>query len=263
MLGKPVMRMDRALTRVIAIDELDEKEYGAAIARRYGESTNAHQKDREYVQQLVEQIPVKRTKDFKYEVFIIDSPSINAFALPGGVILITAGILDFVESEAELMAILAHEVGHVELTHCLTLVRMELLGRKIRAATLGQIADFAMSLVLRHSYNKSQEGEADDFAWTYLRQSPYDPAALGLFFRRMDKAMSQQATRGPLIEYLQSHPHLLHRAERYSAQANQFYRMQPQAERFIGRKSLKARIPLHRLPSADREDFSLPVNRQR
>ena len=58
------------------------------------------------------------------------TPMPNAFALPGGVIIVTGGLLKTLKSEAELAAVLSHEMGHIELSHCLDTVRFQLLARK-------------------------------------------------------------------------------------------------------------------------------------
>jgi len=64
------------------------------------------------------------------------------FTLPSGVILVTKGLLETMQSESELVSILAHELGHIERGHCFDVVKYELLARKIKSEKLGELAIF-------------------------------------------------------------------------------------------------------------------------
>ena len=55
--------------------------------------------------------------DYNYKIYVVDNPQINAFALPGGYIIVLRGLLEFTETPVELSAIIAHEMGHIEKKH--------------------------------------------------------------------------------------------------------------------------------------------------
>ncbi|MEK7759832.1 MAG: M48 family metalloprotease, partial [Pseudomonadota bacterium] len=98
------------------LSEADELRLGhendAAVRKQYGVYANARLQA--YVQQVGERLAAKSHRpQLQYRFTVLDSPDVNAFALPGGYIYITRGILAHLNSEAELAAVLGHEIGHV------------------------------------------------------------------------------------------------------------------------------------------------------
>ncbi|MEM7195981.1 MAG: M48 family metalloprotease [Pseudomonadota bacterium] len=118
--------------------------------------------------------------DFSFTV--LDSPEVNAFALPGGYIYITRGIMSYMNSEEELAGVLGHEIGHVTARHSVRqqtaqtgagLVSMGvaiLTGRRAAAQAIGQAAS-----ALTSGYGRSHELEADRLGAEYLARIGYDP----------------------------------------------------------------------------------------
>jgi predicted Zn-dependent protease len=113
---------------------------------------------------------------------ILDDPVVNAFALPGGYIYVTRGLLGHLNSEDELAAVLAHEAGHVTARH--SAVQM----RKTKAAeravgvfgvlpVLGGVAARTAGLALL-KYSRDDENEADDLSIRYVERTGYDAAAV-------------------------------------------------------------------------------------
>lgn len=131
----------------------------------------------------------------EYHFTVVDSPQVNAFALPGGYIYVTRGILAYLNSEAELAAVLGHEIGHVTARHS---VRQYSAATAANAAATvgglvagifmpqlgGQLAQGIRSLlgftgsVLLSGYGRSHELEADRLGAEYLARSGYDPQAM-------------------------------------------------------------------------------------
>jgi predicted Zn-dependent protease len=123
---------------VLLFSEADEIALGrqtvAAVAKQYKRLDNAAVQA--YVNALGQRLAAASERaHLKYEFTVLDSPEINAFAAPGGFIYITTGILKSLKDEAELAAVLGHEVGHV--------VKQHSLKRMQRAA----VAEFGLSLV--------------------------------------------------------------------------------------------------------------------
>lgn len=270
LLGRPVKSVDRALTRVLPVDDLDEAAYGDAIASRYESYNGGTAKQQAYVQALLTTVSQGSRKGFRYRAFLYETTVPNAFALPGGVVVVTTGLLSTLHSEAELVAVLAHEVGHVELSHCMDGVRFEILERKLHSAPLGELADLAMTVMMRHAFGKTQEEEADEYAWAWLQQSSYDVAGEGRAFRSL-RAGLQGETRSetgresdggpgsdpgsgkgseareqphPLVEYFQSHPHLELREERYAERARAWRRAHGDEKRYSGYRNLTELRPM-------------------
>src|SRR5688500_2454983 len=130
-----------------------------------------------------------------YHFTVVDSPQVNAFALPGGHIYITRGILAYLNSEAELAAVLAHEIGHVTARH--NVRQYSAATAANTAATIGgllvgifvpqlggQAIQGVQSLlgitgcVLVLGYGRGHELEADRLGAEYLARSGYDPQAM-------------------------------------------------------------------------------------
>ena len=149
--------------------------------------------DNKVLQQYVNEIGQRLGKashrpHLQYSFVVVDSPEINAFALPGGYIYITRGILAYLNSEAELAAVLGHEIGHVTARHSVQQlsastaagVGATLLGVFVPALR-NQIGDTAINLlgnVLLSGYGREHELEADRLGADYLYRTGYDPQAM-------------------------------------------------------------------------------------
>lgn len=128
---------------------------------------------------------VSHRPDLNYHFTVIDSPDINAFALPGGYIYVNRGLLDYLTSEAQLAAVMGHEIGHVTARHA---VRQDaarktssLLSSAVVLTTgissLGDTADlFGGALI--SGYGRDMELEADALGAEYLSKAGYDPKAM-------------------------------------------------------------------------------------
>ncbi|MCB1141656.1 MAG: M48 family metalloprotease [Leptospiraceae bacterium] len=246
-IGKPIRTMNKALTKMIPVDSLDEKEYGDAIKLRYKETSETSSDDSLYLNSLIQKIEIHKKKPFDYEVFILKSSLPNAFAMPGGVIFVTEGLLDSLDSESQLVAVLAHEIGHIEKSHCMDAIRFELLTKKIGSDTLGALADFAFRFFMQSSYNKTQESEADDYAFSLLLMTDYHPMGESEAFLKLLSNQTTRDTSGPgksnhpILEYFQSHPYLELRAEKFKAAAEREISLYPEKTYYIGKKNLRER----------------------
>ncbi len=127
---------------------------------------------------------VSHRPELDYVFTIIDSPDINAFALPGGFVYVNRGLLTYLNSEAQLAAVLGHEIGHVTARHA---VRQQTAARSANAASIALI--FATGVDLRETtslisgalisgYGRDMELEADSLGAEYLSKAGYDPLAM-------------------------------------------------------------------------------------
>lgn len=127
---------------------------------------------------------VSHRPELDYVFTIIDSPDINAFALPGGFVYVNRGLLTFLNSEDQLAAVLGHEIGHITARHA---VRQQTAARSASAATIALI--FATGVDLRETtslisgalisgYGRDMELEADSLGAEYLFNAGYDPQAM-------------------------------------------------------------------------------------
>lgn len=120
-----------------------------------------------------------------YRFTVIDSHDVNAFALPGGYIYITRGLLAYLNSEAELAAVLGHEIGHVTARHSVRQqsaatvsgVASAVLAGVTGVRAAGDLANVAGTALVR-GYGREHELESDRLGAEYLARSGYDPQAM-------------------------------------------------------------------------------------
>lgn len=195
-------------------------------------------------------------KNIPYHFYVVDSPQVNAFALPGGQIYVFRGLLEFVESEAELAAVIGHEMAHVDLKHCVDRYRYQLSLKRAGAGELGEVVDMARRLATI-SYSQFQEVEADAQGSRMLVDARYDPQAASRLFTRMGEVMEgksrpaaktpmgevARASAGMLSDYFRSHPRSEDRASRLSEQERKALRSLDNRQFYLGRKNLHEHIP--------------------
>ncbi len=121
-----------------------------------------------------------------YHFHVVDDATINAFALPGGFIYIYRGLLAHLNSEAEVAAVLGHEIGHVTARHAVkryTQMQAYQLGMVLTSIfvsipqTAGQLSDLVAMAVIQ-GYGREAESQSDELALKYLARAEYDPHAI-------------------------------------------------------------------------------------
>ena len=150
---------------------------------------------------------------------VLDSPAVNAFALPGGYIHVTRGLMALANDEAELAGVIAHEIGHVTARHTaerysrglVAGLGAAILGAVSDSETVGDIARIGAGAYVQ-GYSRSQELEADMLGVRYLSRSSFDATAMSSFLQAMgaesDLAKWIAGRRGedPLAGLFASHP---------------------------------------------------------
>lgn len=152
--------------------------------------------------------------DFTFRV--LNSPVLNAFALPGGYVYVTRGLLAHMENEAQLAVVLGHEISHVAARHAsrqafrTQISQIGLIGGAIAGEVLAdagaellQIGGAASQLLLL-SYSRGQESESDELGVEYAAKAGYDAAEGAGFFDTLDR-VSQRAG-DPIPTWQSTHP---------------------------------------------------------
>ena len=143
----------------------------------------------DYVNGVGQKIAQKSHRpDLQYHFMVLDSTEINAFALPGGYVYITRGIMAYLNSEAELAAVLGHEIGHVTARHGVrqqSATQAANIGLTIASIFVphintlgGQNLSNLVGGALLSGYGRDHELEADRLGAEYLARSEYDPQAI-------------------------------------------------------------------------------------
>jgi len=167
-----------------------------------------------------------------YRITILNSPNVNAFALPGGYLYVTRGLLALANDSAELAAVIAHEMAHVTANHGLQRQQKEaeeVLATKVVTEVLGPSAAANAALVrgkLRLAqFSRNQELEADLIGIKASAGAGFDPYAAGRFLQSMATYSDFRSVTGAAdasLDFLASHPNAPQRIELAQRHARQF-----------------------------------------
>jgi predicted Zn-dependent protease len=170
------------------------------------------------LQSYVSAIGMKMAKaserpDLPWEFHVVDDASVNAFALPGGFIHVTRGLLTAINDEAELATVLGHEIGHVTARHSVNQIskaQVAQLGLGIgsilspRIAQLSGVASQGLGLLFL-KYGRDDEKQADDLGFRYALGQNYDVREMANVFVTLERE-SNAAGGGRMPEWLSTHP---------------------------------------------------------
>ncbi|MGV6859321.1 MAG: M48 family metalloprotease [bacterium] len=157
---------------------------------------------------------------FPFTFLVVKDPSINAFAAPGGIVVVHSGLLDAADNESELAAVLAHEISHVTQRHIIRfydksgqaniaalvgIVAAVLLSAySPAAAQAGLFAGMAVGSSNQLKFSRDNEKEADRHGREILSEAGFNTASMGTFFKKLQSA--SLADPGKVSEFLQTHP---------------------------------------------------------
>ncbi len=178
----------------------------------------------EYVQSIGHKLAAQVSNgEYEFEFFVVDDPSINAFALPGGYIGVHTGLIQATRNESELAGVLAHEIAHVTQRHIARAVHAnQRAGLMSLAAMLGAIlaataanaggegieaavmTSQALQAQSQINFTRSNEYEADRVGISTMAKAGFDPSGIADFFSTMSRDAGPTALRVP--EFLRTHP---------------------------------------------------------
>jgi predicted Zn-dependent protease len=204
-----------------------------AIGRENDEAISAQlgiYDDRElqdYVQRLGTHLAAKSERpDLDWTFRVLNDPVINAFALPGGYIYVTRGIMTHLDSEAALCSVIGHEIGHVTARHSVSqmskaqLAQLGLgLGSVLAPEQMerfGGLAVMGMGMLFL-KYSRDDERQADDLGLRYLVRGEYDPHPMPEVFDMLGR-VSEAAGQGRVPAWQTTHPRPENRSQRISDQ---------------------------------------------
>lgn len=149
----------------------------------------------------------------------------NAIALPGGIIVITDEMVLLAGSEDEIAAVLAHEIGHIELRHAMKQVMQSSAVAVIAGVVTNDASSFTVAvaglpaLLAQTEYSRECESEADDFAFKLLKEHHISPAAFASLMERLSKGHADEEK---YTSFLSTHPVTADRVKRARQASGQF-----------------------------------------
>jgi predicted Zn-dependent protease len=149
-------------------------------------------------------------RELDWEFFCLDSDVINAFALPGGKVFITRGLMSHFRNEAQVAGVLGHEIGHVTARHVDERLSQTMTAQ-LGLAVLGQYSKYelvtagadTLAQFTLLKFNRDQESESDRLGVRYMTQAGYDPHGMV----EVLEVLSREAAEGSPPEILSTHPH--------------------------------------------------------
>ena len=207
-----------------SISQQKEYELGRAWLKAYRSRINEHHDPllTDYLEQLIYRLAFRsQLQDHRLELIVVDNPTLNAFAVPGGVIGVHTGLFLFAKSEAQLSSVLAHEIAHLSQRHFARRLESRkknqvanmagLLASLVLAATIGSDAGMAgltatqaMGRNESLRYSRQNEREADRLGLKTMLAAGIDPEAMSTMFEAMLKLTRYTGSQVP--EFLRSHP---------------------------------------------------------
>jgi predicted Zn-dependent protease len=156
---------------------------------------------------------------------VVDDPAVNAFALPGGFIYVTRGLLAHITNEAELASVVGHEIGHVTARHTAAeMSKQQLMGLGLAVGSMAssQIAKYAGAAnqalgILYLKFSRDDESQADQLGLRYMRRADYDPRQMPEVFRMLDRLTTAEGG-ARLPTWLETHPSPANRVDAINRQ---------------------------------------------
>ncbi|MEX2469381.1 MAG: M48 family metalloprotease [Pseudohongiellaceae bacterium] len=226
----------------VLVSESQEIAMGAQGAESVSQSIGLV--DDAAMQRYVQELGMSLARDSErpqlpWSFTVLDDPTPNAFAFPGGYIFVTRGMMALMRNEAELVSVLGHEIGHVTARHSvamMTRAQVAQIGLGVGSILSPEIAQFSelaasgLSLLFL-SYSRDAERQADDLGFGYALDHGYDVREMVNVFAALQRA-GEVAGASTLPSWLASHPEPGERIQRINAQLGRLE--QPLADARVG-----------------------------
>jgi predicted Zn-dependent protease len=179
-----------------------------------------------YIQQFGARIAATSERpNLPWTFRVVDDPAVNAFALPGGFVYVTRGLLAHLTNEAELASVVGHEIGHVTARHTAAeMSKQQLIGLGLAAGSMAssQVAKYAGAAnqalgILYLKFSRDDESQADQLGLRYMGRSNYDPRQMSEVMRMLEQLSAAEGS-GRLPEWQATHPSPENRLQRIETQ---------------------------------------------
>ncbi|MBG8555559.1 M48 family metalloprotease [Hymenobacter guriensis] len=172
---------------------------------------------------------ISHRPELTYNFRVVDSPIINAFAVPGGYVYFTRGIMAHFNNEAQFAGVLGHEIGHVTARHSAKqqtnaiIGQVGLMGAMIASPKLAQFGDQAMQgmQLLFLKFGRDDESQSDELGVQYSSKIGYDASQMADFFQTLEREQAKSGA-DPIPDFLSTHPNPADRYNRVHQLADQW-----------------------------------------
>ena len=241
--------------QLMLLSEADEAKMGQgtdkSIVEQYGIYDNSGlQSYLNGIGQTMARVSHRPTLQWQFKV--MDSPVVNAFAAPGGYIYVTRGLLAATNNEAELAAVLGHEIGHVTARHSAQQYSNAMLtsiGLGLGQSVMGEYGDMfgrAMEVgagLLFLKFSRDDERQADALGVEYAARVGYDAARMADFFTTLQRQSAADGEGGArLPEFFSTHPSPVNREATVRTMAANWQAKLPFRQPRVGRKAFLAQV---------------------
>lgn len=191
-----------------------------------------------------EMAAVSHRPELPYEFKIIDSPIVNAFAVPGGYVYFTRGIMAHFNNEAEFAGVLGHEIGHITARHSAkqysnaALAQFGLLAGSVISPEFAQVAELAGTGVqlLFLKFGRDAESQSDKLGVAYSTKIGYDAREMAGFFETLSR-LGDQSGASEIPTFLSTHPDPANREAKVAREAENWRRKSGVASLEVNRDS--------------------------
>ncbi|MDQ7836739.1 MAG: M48 family metallopeptidase [Humidesulfovibrio sp.] len=209
-------------SQLLLISEGQETQLGLQAAQDVvkKEKMSTDQMQAERVKRVGRRIAAASNKpDYKWEFFLIEKDTVNAFCLPGGKVFVYTGILDLATTNDELAAIMGHEIAHALVRHGgerMSTALMLQFGGQAASIALGAGTSPAVSQIFSQAYgvgaqvgvllphSRTQESEADEVGMILAAMAGYEPSGAMTLWQKMDAYSAKKGQTPPV--FLSTHP---------------------------------------------------------
>jgi TonB family protein len=206
--GAPRLARRAAFAAPASIEQ-QAGEVGLSVFTRSFKPTQLNRFDQQQVQRQLDRLTATRSPHVTPKIVFLSMGTANAFALPGGTIVVADELIDLAENDDEIAAVLAHELGHIENRHGLQSVLRNSTALVVVSSVTGDLSTLSTFsatlpfLLLQYGYAREFETEADQYAIGLLKDAHIDSSNLANILDALEKARPEK---GPDFSYLSTHP---------------------------------------------------------
>jgi predicted Zn-dependent protease len=256
--GKAAVRaFVKPVLDTVTISPAEEMEIGDTFYRQIGEELegrlDVRPREVQYVSAVGQALAREvQRKGIRYRFHVVEADVPNAFAIPGGHVFVYRGLLDrLVQNEAQLAAILGHEIGHVDAEHAVDFFKPIKASSQLPFADVTTMVAALMSRMLSVAYGEAQESQSDLIGTRLSFAASYEPLE-GAVLQRTLRGLQKEGHRDPLTgvadALLRSHPPSERREAAIDAESRALKIKDPGRKVFRGAANYQRRVPVAAQP---------------